>query len=216
MFRRRRRLVVGIFLVVAAVGLGAFLFPTQRRTEQEAARIAEAVNLKPGWTVADVGAGDGRFTVELARRVGLHGRLLATEIEAKSLAEIQAAAASAGLRNVTVLEGGERETNLPEACCEAILLRDVYHHITQPAAINASLFRALRPGGTLVVIDFEPGELLTLIAGKVKGVPADRGGHGIPRGLLIREMTAAGFHTVREIPDWSWPGGYCVVFRRPA
>jgi len=216
MFRRRRLLIVGIVLVAAAAGLAAILGPTQRRTEREAARIAEAMSLKPGWAVADVGAGDGRFTVELARRVGPQGRLLATEIDAKSLAEIRAGAARAGLRNVTALEGGERETKLPDACCDAILLRDVYHHITQPAAINASLFRALRPGGTLVVIDFEPGELLTLVVGKVKGVPADRGGHGMPRALLIREVTTAGFHTAREIPDWSWPGGYCVVFQRPA
>ena len=92
-------------------------------------------------------------------------------------------------------------------------MRAVYHHLTQPAEIDASIFQALKPGGRLAVIDFPPQKLLSVFF-PVKGVPSNRGGHGIPQKVLIDELTAAGFQVV-SVPK-GWPGaGYCVVFRRP-
>lgn len=70
-------------------------------------------------------------------------------------------------------------------------MRDVYHHFTHPAEIDGSLYRALRPGGLLAVIDFPPGFFLNLIA-PVKGAPKSHKGHGISQAVLIQEVTGVG------------------------
>jgi ubiquinone/menaquinone biosynthesis C-methylase UbiE len=160
--------------------------------------------------IADVGAGDGDWTVRLAEEVGPAGHVWATEIDADDLEKIEGRASRAGLDNVTVILGTETDTGLSDGCCEAILLRMVYHHFTQPAPMRASLRRALRPGARLAVIDLRPrGDW-----GGVDGVP-DRGGHGIREEELVEEMTSDGFEVVARYDDWNGSGNrYCVVFRR--
>jgi SAM-dependent methyltransferase len=136
----------------------------------------------------------------------------ASELDAERLADIRRAAADAGLSNVTVIAGAVSRTNLPDACCEAIFLRLVYHHLTDPEAINADLFRALRPGGRLVIIDFEPGGLLNWISRPETA--ARHGGHGTPKDTVRWEVTRAGFQW-RRGPE-AWLGRtYAVLFRRP-
>ena len=138
--------------------------------------------------------------------------MYATEIDAERLAEIRQAAKEARLSNVAVIEGAVSRTNLPEACCDALFSRMVYHHLTDPAAINTDIFRALRPGGRLVIIDFEPGGIMDWIG---RPETADRhGGHGTPKGTVLKEVTGAGFQLIRG-PE-SWRGrAYAVLFRRP-
>ena len=90
-------------------------------------------------------------------------------------------------------------------------MRLVYHHLTKPAEIDASLFRSLKPGGLLAVIDEEPPPGST----RVEGVPENRGGHGVPQKVLIEEVTSAGFQVVKA--EDGWPDkDYCVVFRKPS
>ncbi len=172
-------------------------------------RLAEALELEAGMRVADVGAGDGEWSEELARRVGEAGRVYATEVEQDKVEELRQRAGEAGLGNVTSILGGERDTGLPEDCCDAILLRLVYHHFTEPAEMRASLKRALATGGVLAVVEISPQRLWA----ELTGVP-DRGGHGIPLEDLVEEMTADGFEVVERYEEW--PGDddhYCVVFR---
>jgi SAM-dependent methyltransferase len=111
-----------------------------------------------------------------------------------------------------VLQAAEKQTNLPNECCDGIVLRRVYHHLTAPVEMDASLLRSLKPGGELAIIDFAPQKWLSE-SDPVKGVPANRGGHGIPKNILIEELTAAGFKVDKVFDDW--PDGYCVVFRKP-
>ena len=89
-----------------------------------------------------------------SRRVGSSGRVFATEIDPARLRRLREAVTGAKLGNVAVVEAQSRETALPPSCCEAIVLRRVYHHLTEPASINASLLQSVRPGGVLVIIDF--------------------------------------------------------------
>ena len=179
----------------------------------EAARIEEEMKLRPGMRVADVGAGDGEWTVELARRVGERGHVFATEVDEDDLEDVRQRVEEAGLGNVTEILGDAVDTGLSAGCCDAILLRLVYHHFTDPEPMRASLRRALRPGGVIVVIDITPQEHWPDLPGV-----EDRGGHGISPGELIADMTTDGFELVARHDDWGDPEGeddhFCVVFRR--
>jgi ubiquinone/menaquinone biosynthesis C-methylase UbiE len=159
-----------------------------------------------------VGAGDGDFTTALARAVGAGGRVFATEVEDDKLEKVRSAVGDAGLANVTVLRGDQATTGLPDACCDAILLRLVYHHFTDPAAMRRSLWSALKPGGRLVVVETTPQQAWRALP----GVP-ERGGHGIPARELLADMERDGFAVVDRYYEWPAEGdSYCVVFRRPA
>ena len=198
-------------LAFATCGLAAC---QERDThEEEAARLATLLSWKPGSVVAEIGAGEGQMTLAAARRVGAAGRVYTTELDAKKLAHLEELAAKE--KNIITLTAAETGTNLPPECCDSIFMRLVYHHLTKPAEIDASLFRSLKAGGLLAVIDEEPIAGMSL----PEGVPENRGGHGIPQKLLVEELTAAGFQVVTQIVPWAdWPSHnhcYCVVFRKP-
>ena len=180
----------------------------------EVPQLVQLLELKPGMTVADVGAGFGAWTMAFARWIGPSGRVYATDVGAAQLAALRSAVERERLSNVTVLEGAVSATNLPPGCCDAILMRDAYHHLTQPSDIVSSLAASLRPGGRLAVIDFPPRPNTDVPA----GVPANRGGHGVPPDVIEREVGAALTH-VRTIPAWSpksQPASlYLVLFRKP-
>jgi ubiquinone/menaquinone biosynthesis C-methylase UbiE len=160
--------------------------------------------------VADVGAGDGEWAELLAREVGSAGHVFATEVDETEIGKIEERVKKAGLANVTAILGTAQKTGLPDECRDAVLLRMVYHHFTEPARMRASLRAALRPGAPLVVIDTEPQSGWPTLSG-VK----DRQGHGIAEEQLVQEMTADGFEVVSRHPDWAGSGDrYCVVFRR--
>jgi ubiquinone/menaquinone biosynthesis C-methylase UbiE len=165
-------------------------------------------------TVADVGAGFGAWTMRFSRWIGPAGRVYASDVGAAQLAALRDAVQRERLTNVTVLEGAPDTTNLPALCCDAILIRDAYHHLTRPEDIVRSFAASLKPGGTLIVIDFPPRPDSEV----PDGVPANRRGHGVPPEVVQREVGAA-LTYVRTIPNWapnSQPASlYLVLFRKP-
>ncbi len=176
--------------------------------DSEVTRLLTVLDLAPTLVVADVGAGEGEWTVPLAETVG-EGHVFATEVNEDDLPRIRQHVEDAGLDNVTVLLGTDTDTGLPDACCDVILLRMVYHHFTDPVAMRASLARALRPGGRIAVLDIEPQTNWR----ELDGVP-ERGGHGIDVDDLIREMALDGFEPVERLEDWNADEDrFCVVFR---
>jgi cyclopropane fatty-acyl-phospholipid synthase-like methyltransferase len=183
------------------------------RVSQEVDRLAAILALAPTSRVADVGAGEGAFSLELASRVVPRGHVFATEIEEGAVANIRAHASTEGLENVTAIRAADATTNLPTACCDAIFLRGVYHHITKPAETNRSLRDALRSQGRLAIIDFVPSWLLSTFF-PVRGVPANRGGHGIPSEIVVSEMQQAGMKLIEQLDEWTG-GQYCLVFEKP-
>jgi ubiquinone/menaquinone biosynthesis C-methylase UbiE len=202
---RKRSLFFALTLLFAA----AFAIKLHADAADEIARLAALMQWKPGTIVADIGAGDGSYSFAAAARVGPSGKVFATEIDQAKLKELNAEIKKRNLQNVTVLESAEADTNLPVACCDAIFLRRVYHHLTKPAEFNANLIRSLKPGGRLAIIEFPPRPGLE----PVEGVPANRGGHGIPQKIVIEELSAAGLQVEKIVNDW--PGdSYCVLFVR--
>jgi predicted methyltransferase len=145
--------------------------------------------------------------------VGETGRVYTTELDSKKLAQLEDLAAKE--KNITALPAAATETNLPPECCDSIFMRLVYHHLTKPVEVDASLFRTLKPGGLLAVVDEEPSPGSSI----PEGVPKNRVGHGVPQKILIEELTAAGFQVVTTRDDWPNHDAnhqtYCVVFRKP-
>jgi ubiquinone/menaquinone biosynthesis C-methylase UbiE len=187
--------------------LGGFIPGAAANQRQEIRRLAELMQWKSGTIVADIGAGDGTFSFVAAEKVGPTGRVYATEIDTDKLKQIRAEVLKRKLSNVVVVEGTVDDTKLPMECCDAIYLRHVYHHLTQPEEFDRNLVRSLKPGARLAIIDFPANENLE----PVEGVPKNRGGHGIPEKIVVDELTSAGLQVEKVVNDWS-SNDYCVVF----
>ena len=204
-----RRLFI---IIVALCALGAVPCQAQDAWQQEASKLAGLLNWHSDSVVAEIGAGHGQLTSAAAQRVGLSGKVYTTELDLDEIARLQELAVNQ--KNIVVIKAADAATNLPPTCCDSIFMRLVYHHLTKPSEIDASLFQSLKPGGRLAVIDENPrpGSAIP------PGVPKNRIGHGIPQKILISELTAAGFHV--ETIDNNWPAGdayhqmYCIVFRK--
>jgi ubiquinone/menaquinone biosynthesis C-methylase UbiE len=200
---------IWFLFVLSCIATATLAFALQAKANEsdEIPKLAALMDWKPGTVVADIGAGDGSYAFASVEHVGATGKLFATEIDAEKLNALRAEVKKRELQNVTVVESGEAETNLPASCCDAIFLRRVYHHLTKPREFNLSLIRSLKPGGKLAIIDFPPHPEY----GKVKGVPKDREDHGIQQKILIDELTDAGFQLVKIVDDWP-ANNYCVLF----
>jgi SAM-dependent methyltransferase len=221
MRRTRGMIVVALLLagLLAAIGTALSNWPGFGFNPggPEMLRLREALALRPGVSVADVGTGKGQLTLALAREVGPTGRVFATDIDSERVAALRAAVEKDKLRNVVLVQAKPRETGLPRACCDAIVLRRVYHHLTDPAETNLDLREALRPGGLLIVIDFPP-PLAWLWPWPPEGAPSNRGGHGIASSLVIDEVTASGLELKEIAKDWPGPrplDTFGLVFRKP-
>ena len=204
-----RASAIAVASLVAALGSGCgdwegFGF---HENGPELPRLRQALALKAGMVVADVGAGKGELTLTLASEVGPGGRVFSTEVDPGRVALLRDTVAAAGFKNVTVVAAGSHDTGLPPGCCDVIVLRRVYHHLTDPAPVNSSLLKSLRPGGLLAVIDLPP----PFFSGH-------RGSFGISAKIVVDEVTKSGFEAPILIDDWPGRGplaSYCVIFRRP-
>ncbi len=204
---RKSSLAAAVF----CIGLAGAV--TLHRANADAAdeikRLAAVMEWKTGTIVADIGAGDGKYAFAAAQIVGPSGKVFATEIDRDKLATLRSEVTKRQLTNVIVLESKAADTNLPAECCDAIFLRRVYHHLTRPAEFDAALIRSLRPGGRLAIIEFLPRSSLD----PVEGVPANRGGHGIPKDVAIQELTSAGFRIKTTVNSWP-QGDYLLLFEK--
>ena len=156
-------------------------------------------------TVADVGAGTGLFTVPFAEAVGLEGRVYAVDVAPEFVDNVERRARAQGLGNVVGIVNTQRSALLPPESVDLVFLADTYHHFEQPAEMLRSIHDALRPGGELVVIDFErePGVSSSWVMRHVRA----------GRGQVIAEVELAGFRFTREEPILR--GNFFLRFRKP-
>jgi SAM-dependent methyltransferase len=198
------------FLVFLAVAL--FVLPPAVRAQGgtiATEKIFEAVALRSGLTVCEIGAGDGELSLAAARLVGSEGRVYTSELGDERVKGLRDRVAASGLAHVTVVAGDPVKTNFPDGACDALFMRNVYHHFADPAAMNTSMAASLKPGARLAIVDFTP-------PGEEASRPADRGQdgmHGVSADSISRELAGAGFEAVAtEAGTGRW---FMVVVRKP-
>jgi ubiquinone/menaquinone biosynthesis C-methylase UbiE len=152
--------------------------------------ILEACKVKPGMVVADVGAGTGLFTRLFARAVGPEGRVYAVDIAPKFIAYIEKTCKEAGLKNVTGVVCKPDSVDLPEGSVDLVFICDTYHHFEYPYRTMASIHKALRPGGQLVLVDFRriEGKSSKWVLGHVRA----------GQEVFVEEIVSSGFKVVGE------------------
>jgi predicted methyltransferase len=209
MLRMTRRQTALAFAVALLLAVSAAIVVRADDTS-DAARLSEALGVREGSVVAEIGAGGGEITTMIARQVGASGRVFTTELGADRIKKLRGAVEQADAGNVTVVEGDPNRTNLPALCCDAIFMRSVYHHFADPGAMNRSLLDSLRPGGRLAVMDFRPPKAE---ADSPAGRDED-GHHGVTADTVVKELTEAGFERLEvEARD---DHGFLVLVRKPS
>ena len=196
-------------VVVLALAAGSAAAQTAAENRSDAERLRHDLNVATGSTVCEIGAGSGEITVLMGQAVGPSGRVYSNDLNADRRAEIAKAATAANLSNVTVVEGAAASSNIAAGTCDALFMRNVYHHFGDPATMDADLFRALKPGGRIAVIDFAP-------RGTESADPkgrADEAHHGVSSSSVIRELGAAGFADLQSSEHGDQ--GFIIVGMRP-
>jgi predicted methyltransferase len=168
--------------------------------------ILKVAGVRPGMRVADVGAGTGLFTLLFADAVGPRGKVFAVDIIPKFLTHLEKQVAERRLNNVVPHLGDPRTVALPPGSVDLVFLCDAYHHFEFPRSMNASMWKALRPGGTLLLIDFKR------IPGKTPAATLEHVRAG--EETFTKELVAAGFELVERVPLLEQ--NYVVRFRKPS
>ena len=183
----------GLYSVVAVLFLilsSCLIFGEERDVWQQPDRVMSDLGMKPGTRVADIGCGDGYFTLRLAKSVGEQGFVFAVDIDARALDALKKQAEREHLTNVVVVVSEPTDTKLQPESVDVLLVCDVLHEVpeAQRLPLLKSAVRALKPGGFLYLIDYR----------KSRDVRFDPYEKLIPRDDLVRICTEAGLDLDRE------------------
>ena len=179
--------------------LGANQFSTEdaRDRRGEAETVMDLAEIEPGMTVADIGAGNGYYTVRLAERVGAQGRVVAQDIDREAMNRLGERVGRERLDNVAISVGAADDPRLPANSFDRVFLVHMYHEVSEPYAFLWRLWPSLREGGQVIVVDTDR--------------PPDQ--HGLDPLLLSCEFEQVGFELVafRDKPQIA---GYYAQFER--
>lgn len=173
--------------------------------------VMDALGVQAGSEVADVGCGRGYFTFKFAARVGRDGKVFAVDLREDELEEIRARAKRDGLTQIETVKGSDDDPHLPDASLDVVLVMNAYHEFDAPAAILAAIYRALKPGGLLALID----------GVAEAGHPRDyyNGTHRLPEHFEREEAEQADFYFLRQAPGFKNPEDnkefYFLIFGKP-
>jgi ubiquinone/menaquinone biosynthesis C-methylase UbiE len=143
-----------VFAPVMGVGGAGWLERPERENEEAPSKALDALELKPGMVVADIGAGSGYYTARISKRVGPAGRVYATDIQPGMIELLDRRIKSEGLANVTTVLGGMDDPKLPAKSIDLAIMVDVYHELQQPQVFLQRLKESFKPGGRLVLLEF--------------------------------------------------------------
>jgi SAM-dependent methyltransferase len=142
--------------IAQVMGFGGadWLDRSERESEENPEGALDAIGIKPGMVVADVGAGTGYMTLRLAARVGESGKVYAEDVQPEMLRRLRQNAAAAKLTNIQTVLGGEADPKLPPGALDLILMVDVYHEFSQPQKMVRKMRESLKPDGRLVLLEY--------------------------------------------------------------
>lgn len=174
-----------------------------RAREERPEQLLRELALAPGMTVADIGAGTGYYTWQLAKQVGPGGRVYAVDVQPEMIRMLDSQMAKRGVRNVVSVLGSETTVKLPPASVDLAIMVDVYHELAYPAEVLDSIVEALKPGGRVVFVEYRAEDPSVAIK------PL----HKMSERQVRREATAHGLKWERSIT--SLPLQHAIVFRKP-
>ena len=179
--------LVTVFLVTFLTGQQQSVEEWEKQTfeRQPPEKVMDAAGIKPGMVIGEVGAGRGRFTLHLARRVGNRGKILANDIDEESLAYLRERCQREDIRNVEIILGEIDDPLLPEGTLDMVFMVWIYHFLDEPVVMLKKLFPTLKSGGTIVLVEPDP----------IRGPGGED--HGISPERMRREAEQAGFELVR-------------------
>lgn len=181
--------------IAQVMGPGGILWldRDERETEERPQLMIDALEIKPGQTIADLGAGSGYYSFRIAPLVGPSGRVLAIDIEPAMLRVIDERARREHVANVQTLRSSEQDPLLPANSVDLLFMVDVYHELAYPYEVMQKVRAALKPDGRVALIEFRAEDP----AVQIKPL------HKMSERQIIKELTAAGFRhvkTVRTLP----------------
>lgn len=174
----------------------------ERADEERPELLLSALNLEPGMTVADIGAGTGYYSWRMAQRVGAGGTVYAVDIQPGMIELLGRQMSRRGASNVKALLGTPTDPKLPPSSIDLALMVDVYHELEYPYEMLAAVVRALKPGGRLAFVEFRAGDP----AVPIKAL------HTMSEAQVRREAAAHALEWVKTARDLPWQNA--VVFRK--
>ncbi len=166
----------------------------ERIQEENPEEMLEQLKVEPGMTVCDMGCGDGYYTIELARRVGPTGKVIAVDIQPEMLQELSRRCERNNLKNVEMILGLPHDPKLPKAQIDLILMVDVYHEFSNPIEMLASMRQSLKPDGRIALVEFR---------GEDPQVPI-KPEHKMTKQQILKEYEANEFRLVSQYDRLPW------------
>jgi len=151
---------------------------------QPSGAIMDILGIEPGMTVGEIGAGNGRFAVRVAARVGKAGRVYANDIDPKAIRFMERRCRKDGIDNMTVIHSREVEPGFPDGAIDLVYLINTYDELSDPVTLLHNTRPSLKPAGRLAVIVYDPEKL------------KDHHGHAVPRDVVTEQCSRAGFTLV--------------------
>jgi ubiquinone/menaquinone biosynthesis C-methylase UbiE len=175
---------------------------TERMDEERPDLVLNALDLKPGMAVADIGAGTGYYSWRMAQRVGAGGTVYAVDIQPEMIKLLELQMSRRGAGNVKAVLGTLTDPGLPPAGIDLALMVDVYHELEYPYEMLAAVVRALKPGGRLAFVEFRAGDT---------GVPI-KPLHTMTEAQVRKEAALHALEWVKTARDLPWQNA--IVFRK--
>ncbi|MBC7927539.1 MAG: methyltransferase domain-containing protein [Bryobacteraceae bacterium] len=187
---------------VMSVSGADWLERSEREMEELPETALDKIGIKPGMTIADVGAGSGYFTVRLATRVGASGKVYAVDVQPEMLSLLRDRVSKTKLKNVEAVLGSESDPKLPKNSQDLILMVDVYHELSQPQKMLRRLATALKDDGRFVLLEYRKED---------PHIPI-RLDHKMSVAEAKAEVEAEGFKLEKVLKDL--PRQHILIFRK--
>ena len=179
-----------------------WLMRANREQEENAALMLKELRIQPGWTICDLGCGNGYHALSMAEMTGKNGSILAVDIQQQMLDMLAARASGRGLQNIKTILGAYHDPRLPPASCDLILLVDVYHEFSHPEHQLKAMHAALKPEGRVALVEFRAED------NKVPIKPE----HKMSLAQIRREWLPMGFEIDRQFEGLPWQ--HLIFFKK--